>query len=309
MTSPAAALLLLVGVLGVGIAGLRIFYVGWAQKADTMERARLDAGERASRRVRGAVEATLRRTRIGRKVQLRLAAAGVELGLIDFVGGTLLAVAVAYVLADLIVPPWLAAALALVAARLCFFWIDYKRAQRRDDFVAQLPDLARVLSNCSSAGLSLRSAIDMATSELEDPASGELATVAEELRLGQSVDLALERLQERMPSREVGVLVATLVIQQRAGGDLVRSLRDMADTLDARKDLRREVRTIMAGAVFTSYIVAALGLGTLLMLNQVSPGVIDDMVASAWGRIALTVGGSLYALGFVLIRRTTRIET
>src|SRR5205823_2762244 len=114
-----------------------------------------------------------------------------------------------------------------------FAWIRRRLAQRRDQFVTQLPELARVLSNATSAGLAIRTAVEMAAGELDDPAGGELRRVAEELRLGQSIDVALANLEARMPSREVGVLIGTLIIQHRAGGSLVNALRDMATTLDA----------------------------------------------------------------------------
>ena len=47
----------------------------------------------------------------------------------------------------------------------------------------------------------------------------------------------------RLPSREVAVLVSTLLVSARSGGSLVTALRDIADTLEARKETRREVRT------------------------------------------------------------------
>jgi tight adherence protein B len=51
-----------------------------------------------------------------------------------------------------------------------------------------------------------------------------MRTVVEQLQLGQPLDAALESLRERLPSREVSVLMSTLTIQQRAGGDTVRAL-------------------------------------------------------------------------------------
>ena len=53
--------------------------------------------------------------------------------------------------------------------------------------------------------------------------------------------------------------MTTLIIQQRAGGDTVRALSELGQTLEARKDLLREIRTMLSGAVFTSYLVAAHG--------------------------------------------------
>ena len=90
------------------------------------------------------------------------------------------------------------------------------------------------------------------------------------MRFGRSLDDALESLARRLPSREIAVLMSTLIIQQRAGGDLVRALQDLSSTLDMRRETLREVRTLMAGAVFTSYVVPLLGVGALLMLNSIN---------------------------------------
>lgn len=307
--SPAAALLLLLAVLVVIVAGVDQWQRGWRERADAAERSRLAAGQRARRRLRGAIEDRLVGTRPGHRLEETLAAAGVELGVVDFLGLAAAAGIAGTLLARLILPWWLAVAVGAGCVRGCWAWLEVQRRKRRDVLVTELPDVARILSNASSAGLSLRSAIDMAAAELQGPAAAELAYVAEELRVGYPVEAALAHLEQRMPSSEVSVLVATLVIQQRAGGDLVRALRDMADTLDARKDLRREVRTIMAGSVFTSYIVAGLGAASLVLLNTLSPGVIEDMTRSGPGRLALVIAGILYTAGFVLIRRTTRITT
>jgi tight adherence protein B len=191
---------------------------------------------------------------------------------------------------------------------VCWAWLERARKRRRDLFIQQLPEVARILSNASSAGLAITSAVQMAAQELDDPAKSEMGRVAEELTLGQSLDRALANLEKRMPSREVGVLISTLVIQQRAGGDLVRALQDMALTLESRRDLNREIRTLMAGSVFTGWLVALLGVGSILLLNTISPGVIDKMASTIGGRVALLTAATLYFIGFMLIKRVTRIE-
>jgi tight adherence protein B len=187
-------------------------------------------------------------------------------------------------------------------------WLEGRRQKRLEAFVGQLPDVARVLSNAASAGLALRSAIGMAARELNDPAGTELRTVADQLGLGRSLDQALEELAERLPSRELSVLVQTLVIQSRAGGALVSALLNIATTLEQRKELRREVRTAVAGAVFSSYAVVGIGAGAVLVMNLLSPGALDQLATTLIGRLVLAVALGLFAVGFVLIKRLTRIE-
>jgi tight adherence protein B len=240
---------------------------------------------------------------------VKLTASGIEMGPGDFMG-VLCGVALgAFALVNATLSGRLAVLAGPGAVWGVFLWVRRKRDQRRDRFVAQLPELARVLSNAASAGLATRTAVEMAATELDDPAGSELRRVSDELRIGQSVDVALVNLERRMPSREVAVLVGTLVIQHRAGGSLITALRDMSHTLEARQDLRREVRTIMAGSVYTSYVVVIMGLGSLLLVNSMSPGVLDKMTSRPLGQAALGLAAALYAVGFLLIRRTTRIET
>jgi tight adherence protein B len=112
-----------------------------------------------------------------------------------------------------------------------------------------------------------------------------------------------------MPSRELGVLVSTLVIQQRSGGDLVNALSEMAATLDARKDTLREVKTIMSGAVASAYVVAAMGIGIVFLCDAIQPGSVDKLTHSALGIALLLVAATLYTIGLVVIRRITRVET
>jgi tight adherence protein B len=207
-----------------------------------------------------------------------------------------------------VLPRWLAPAGGYLGWRAVQAYLARAKGKRRDELVAQLPELARIISNAASAGRSLPCAKRQAARELEEPAAPALEAVGEELRLGQPVDRALERLSERLPSRELSVMVTTLLIQQRAGGDLVRALREMAATLDKRKDLRGEIQALMAGAVYTGYVVVLLGVAAVLLLNSVSPGVLDDVLSSWLGRLAFAAAVALYAVGIVLIRRQQAIE-
>lgn len=187
-------------------------------------------------------------------------------------------------------------------------YIRRQRNQRREAFIAQMPELARTLSNASSAGLSVRTAIAVAAEELDEPASDELHIVTEELNLGGALNTSLTSMEDRLPSREVAILVSSLVVSARSGGGLVTALRDIAGTLETRKELRREIRTTYAQTVSTAYAVMAMGVLSLFMLEQVQPGTVDAMLRSFIGQLALAVSAGFYFVGFILVRRMTRID-
>ncbi|MBO0920596.1 type II secretion system F family protein [Cellulomonas sp. zg-ZUI222] len=188
-------------------------------------------------------------------------------------------------------------------------WLGRTRQRRNEQFISQMPELARVLSNATSAGLSIAAAIGVAAGELTAPAGPELRRVADRLRFGVALDTAIEELQERLPSREVAVLSSTLLVSARSGGSLVTALRDIADTLEQRKETRREVRTVLAQATATGYTVVGMGFGILVLLNVIQPGTVERMTQEWLGRGALLVGGGLLVGGALVIRRMTRFPS
>ena len=309
MTSASWAMVLLLVAGVVGILGLWQLMAGTSRRAELAARGRAGGMEGGGRSLVRALDARLRRTRSGQRLGSWLAAAGVKLTPVELIGLMLAGGVAGFVVLTFLFAPviaFIAAAIGTVAITRGL--IERRRGNRRDAFVAQLPEVARMLSNGASAGLSMQQAVRMASRELADPAGTELKRVVEEVQVGRPIEDALEALRERLPSREVAVLMTTIAIQQRAGGDTVRALGELAGTLEARKDLRREIKTLLSGVVFTSYVVAGIGGATILMINAISPGVTQDMTGSALGVAGLVVAMFLWAIAFVLIRRTTRID-
>ncbi len=312
MTEPAAinqltaGLLLFAVVAIVALAGIWMLVSGSARRSLVMQRGGLEMRRRLTLDER--LDARLMQTRWGADLAARLHSAASELSAARFlllVAGVSLG---ALVLTSLLFPALLAIAAAAVAGWGCFVWLGRRLDKRREEFIAQLPEVARLLSNGASAGLSIPAAIELAIREIDEPASEELQTVVDQLTFGRSLDDALDGLQRRLPSREIAVLMTTLIIQHRAGGDVVRALQELSTTLEARRETMREVRTVMAGAVYTAYIVPLIGVGSLFLLNTINPHTLDRMTTSPVGIAALIVAAGLYTAGWVAIRRTTRIE-
>jgi tight adherence protein B len=310
MDGAALGLLVLVLTSTIFLLGLRELLAGRARADELRDRSTAQRPEPFVTRLRGRLDRRIRASSAGERWVVRpLAAAGIDLPPHEFLALAVAAALAGGLLSALLVPAWVAILVGFACARAVWGWVEWKRRQRRQAFVAQLPELAQLLSNGAAAGLSIAASLEMAASELAEPARSEMRVVLEHMRIGQSLELALEQQRERMPSRELAVLVTTLVIQQRSGGDVVNALKNMSETLEQRKDLLREVRTLMSGAVFTGYVVAALGIGTVFLLNAISPGALDRLLNSPAGILAFVVAGILYTAGLLLIRQVTRVET
>ena len=292
------------------VVGLHSYATGKAQRQALVDRlsatGQTPAGGRR-RNFRG-IDRRLRRTKLGKKLELRLAATGLDITPGEFFVSMLATIASLWLIGQAALAPFFGPLAGLLGIGVAVQFLNWQRQKRIEKFINQLPEMARILANATQAGLALRTAIGMAAEEMEAPAGEELGKVSNQLAVGASMDDALGELADRLPSRELVVLVTTLVLSNRAGGQVVSALRNLTETLEERKETRREVRTQLSQVTMTSYAVPVLGVGSLFLMDGVKDGALDRMTGSPFGQAAVIIAFSLYAVGFVLIRRLSRID-
>ncbi|WP_069170961.1 type II secretion system F family protein [Streptomyces griseus] len=293
----------------LGVMGLHSYTSGKAQREALVDRlsstGQIDMGPQ--RRFR-ALDRRLRRTKLGKRIELKLAATGLDLTPGEYFFYVVCSVAALWLIAASVLASFFGPLAAIIGIWSANTFLNWHRTKRTEAFIGQLPEISRVLANATQAGLSLRTSIAMAADELDAPAGDELRVVADQLAVGRTLDDALDELAERLPSRELVVLVSTLILSNRAGGQVVSSLRNLTVTLEERKETRREVRTQLSQVNTTAYAVPAIGIGAMLLVNSILPGALDRMTGSVAGQIAVIVSLGLYALGFVAIRRISKID-
>ena len=132
--------------------------------------------------------------------------------------------------------------------------------------------------------------------------------MAESMKLGASFEESVAELRERMPSRELGVLLSTLIVASRSGGSLVSALRNISTTLENRKETRREVRTILSETTSTVWALGFMSVGALFLLNMIQPGIMRTMTSQPAGIGLLLVVAALFVIGFVAVSRITKFK-
>ncbi|MET9432654.1 type II secretion system F family protein [Streptomyces sp. NPDC006551] len=301
---------LLCGVLGV--IGTQLYASGAAQRAALVARlaqtGEPEATGRGRRRRFRAIDRRVRRTRFGRRLELRISATGLDLTPGEFLVAMAATVTALWITGQSLLSPFFGPLCGFLGVWVALGFLNWQRQKRIEKFINQLPELSRILANATHAGLALRMALSMAADEMEAPAGDELERVAQQLAVGTSLDDALGELAERLPSRELVVLVTTLVLANKAGGTVVASLRNLTETLEERKETRREVRTQLSQVSMTAYAVPVIGIGSLLMIDNMQPGALDRMTGSGLGQFAVVLAFGLYVVGFLVIRRFSKID-
>ena len=196
-----------------------------------------------------------------------------------------------------------------VATVLVAYWSFFlirqnKYTERLND---QLADVCRLLGNSARAGMTITQGIELVTKEVGSPAREEFQRVTNELKLGVDFDKVFRDLQERVPSREFQLFVATLLIQKQAGGNLHAVLDEMATTLEERKTLHQTIKTMTAEQRYVSYFIPALPVFLILMMNQIMDGFLDPLTT-----VPGMILGGVFLLGtvitFFLVRKVTNIK-
>ncbi|CAA9269730.1 MAG: hypothetical protein AVDCRST_MAG41-2800 [uncultured Corynebacteriales bacterium] len=278
-----------------------------ADRRDLLARARPAGAAGDGRRLRRELDRLARRTAPGRRLGDRLDRARLPLTVGEAVLVTALATGLVYWLVLLTLNQVFAVAAAVLTPlgglRMTTLFIRRRAAAMVD----QLPALTAALAGATAAGLSLSSALQLAADDLPDPVAEEIRAALQSMSVGFGTEAALRETARRLPSRELDLLVTTLTIQARSGGNLVRALRRLTDTLENRRDSRREAQSMTAGSTSTAYLMIIFGFVIVAVLQRAFPGSLDRAMGSTLGAVAIGGACGLFALGVVLVRRTTRV--
>jgi tight adherence protein B len=165
---------------------------------------------------------------------------------------------------------------------------------------------ARALADAVGAGHSIRGAIAVAASGLDGAAGHGLRTTARALALGDPTADALEALRRRAADPAWDAIVAGILLQRDAGGDLAGLLRNQAAALEAAERIGRDARAATAQARFTARLVLLLPAGAAALAELAGPGLIAGLLdhpLSVWLVVMAAVLQATAILAVALLAR------
>ena len=167
--------------------------------------------------------------------------------------------------------------------------------------------VARALADAVGAGHSIRGAIEVAAGGTAGAAGHELRATARALALGEPTADALEGLRRRAADPAWDAIVAGILLQRDAGGDLAGLLRDQAAALEAADRIGRDARTATAQARFTARLVLLLPLGAAALAELASPGLIAGLLAHPLSVWLVGMAGILQLTAILAVARLARV--
>lgn len=318
----------LIGLFGfLTIAGLGLAFAGGGgASAKTLKRAQAVAGTaKSAERVKLARKAAsdnspdARRKQLlaqlkeserkDRKARVSIAAkirqADLKLSVRDFYVGSaivgLIVIAAALLLQR---PLWMAAGLGFAAAFGLPRWVvGHFAKSRQKKFTAHFADAVDVIVRGIRSGLPMHDCLKIIARESPVPVGPEFQRLVENLAMGLTMDQAMDKMFDRMPTPEVKFFSIVLAIQAKAGGNLGEALGNLSAVLRSRKLMKEKIKALSGEAVASAGIIGSLPPLLLLIVSFTSPSYIGIMFSDQRGQMMLLLGGTLMATGVFVMKR------
>ncbi len=208
----------------------------------------------------------------------------------------------------LLLSPWAGLALAAGGPWGLGRVLAARRRRWRRALVAGAPHVARSMADALSGGHAIRGALQEVAraggaGAAVDP---ELRAAASALEVGERTETVLERLRDRAAAPAWETVVAAVLLQREAGGDLAGLLRSLAGDLEAGARAEADARAVTAQARFTALLICALPLLGAVLAELGSPGTVRTAVSEPVGLVLCVVAVGLQLLALLVVQRLSR---
>jgi len=186
--------------------------------------------------------------------------------------------------------------------------VKFFRYRRLKRFNIQLVDSLSQMSNAFKAGLSFPQAMEHIAHESAAPLGQEYGLFIREVKLGVSLDEALQNMAARVDSEDLDLVVTATTICRQLGGNMAEMFDTIAATIRERFRLEGKINALTSQGKMQGWIVAALPLGLGLVLNYMRPDLMQPMFEHWFGYVLIGLICLSEFAGIMIIRKIVNIN-
>ena len=189
-----------------------------------------------------------------------------------------------------------------VGIGLPHFVIGRMIKRRVAKFNSNFPDAIELMVRGLRSGLPITETLGIVAGEIIGPVGAEFRAVTDKMKIGRTMEVALQETADRLGTPEFQFFVITLAIQRETGGNLAETLSNLADVLRKRAQMKLKIRAMSSESKASAYIVGSLPFivfGLVYMMNpDYMGGFFTDqrlIVAGLGGMVWMGIGGFIMA--------------
>ncbi|MFL6793757.1 MAG: type II secretion system F family protein [Sphingomicrobium sp.] len=174
--------------------------------------------------------------------------------------------------------------------------------RRINKFTSNFPDAIELMVRGLRSGLPITETLTIVASEIPGPVGIEFRMVVDKMKIGRTMEAALQETADRLGTAEFQFFVITLAIQRETGGNLAETLSNLADVLRKRAQMKLKIRAMSSESKASAYIVGSLPFVVFTLVWMINPGYMGGfftdqrlMVAGIGGMIWMGIGALIMA--------------
>jgi tight adherence protein B len=181
--------------------------------------------------------------------------------------------------------------------------VGFLAKRRRGKFSEAFPDAIDVITRGIKSGLPVHDCLKIIGAEAPQPLASEFERLVEGVGMGMTMDQALEKMYERMPTPELRFFTIVLAIQQKTGGNLAEALTNLSTVLRGRKMMREKVKALSGEALASAFIIGSLPPGVIILIGITTPAYMATLFTDRRGNLILLVASVMMVFGIWVMRR------
>jgi tight adherence protein B len=169
--------------------------------------------------------------------------------------------------------------------------------RRLANFTARFPDAIDLLVRGLRSGLPVTETLGVVAKEVPGPVGEEFKLVTERIKIGRSMEDALQESANRLQTPEFNFFCITLAIQRETGGNLAETLSNLGAVLRSRAQMKLKIRALSSESKASAYIVGSLPFLVFIMIWWVNPDYLAGffteerlMIAGIGGLVWMAIG-------------------
>ena len=252
----------------------------------------LKDADRKERKARVTMAAKLRQAGLSLPIHvfwIISAVSGVFAGLLSFMFGA----------------PWfLALGLLIVFGLGLPRWVvGFLGKRRMKKFSGEFANAVDIIVRGIKSGLPVHDTLKIIGRESPAPLGPELQRLVENIGVGLTLEQALEKMYERMPTPELRFFTIVIAIQAKTGGNLAEALGNLSAVLRSRKLMSEKIKALSSEATASAGIIGSLPPAVMAMVMVTTPAYMMLMFTDMRGQIMLMGSALWMAAGIFTMKK------
>ncbi len=149
--------------------------------------------------------------------------------------------------------------------------VGFMIKRRSNAFTVKFPDAIELLVRGLRSGLPVTETLGVVATEVPGLVGEEFKLITDRIKVGRTMEDALQETADRLNMPEFNFFVITLAIQRETGGNLAETLANLADVLRKRSQMKLKIKAMSSESKASAYIVGSLPFIVFTMIWWINP--------------------------------------